>query len=212
MRDSQVACSARTGPMTRCCPQCGRSTSWTLSKPRRSCIERGSPWVMRACSSWSNTSIQRSLSRSRCHVHPSGRCGVHDLTRLTSICGTSIGVRASTSSFSSSMPRSVGTSEPSSSMSRPLSMNGSADVVLDPARRDALEDAQPQEHLLEVGVARDRAPPRPRRAARLARPSRGTPRAGGRSTSGDRRGRSARRRRDRGTAGRSQYPRLWRHS
>ena len=52
------------------------------------------------------------------------------------------------------MPRSVGTSEPSSSWSRPLSRNGSARSRVDPRRRDALQDPQAQEHLLEVGVRR----------------------------------------------------------
>ena len=97
------------------------------------------------------------------------------------------------------MPRSVGTSAPSSSRRRPLSRNGAAFSGSTQRRRDALEDPQAEEDLLEVGVATARAAPRRRPGACRPRRATGTPRAGGRSTSVGRRGTSARRRRARGT-------------
>ena len=86
------------------------------------------------------------------------------------------------------------------------SRNGLGPIVVDPARRHALEDAEAQEHLLEVGVARvERLLAPDGQLAPLDR-RRGTPRAGARSTSGGRRGRNARRRRVPGTAGDASTP------
>ena len=51
------------------------------------------------------------------------------------------------------MPRSVGTSAPSFSRSKPLATNGS-ERSSSTHERHTFEDAQSEEHLFEVGVAR----------------------------------------------------------
>ncbi len=63
-------------------------------------------------------------------------------------------MRPSTSSFRRSIPRSVGTSWPKSSTRSPLATNGPYRSSLEPARRHPFEDAEPEEYLLQVGVAR----------------------------------------------------------
>ena len=61
-------------------------------------------------------------------------------------------MRARTSSFSSSMPRSVGTKRAELVGDQAALDERRRHLFVDPAGRDAFEDAHAQEHLLEVGV------------------------------------------------------------